>query len=530
MQTNKAPLLRDSRLRNKWWRLCHLYKIKNKAGELVTFYPNIIQLKHIADRASHRYNRVLKARQFGFTTFYCIDYLDEALWVPGTSCAIIAHERIAIEGIFQIVKRAYFNLPDELKPMVKTDTQYMYRFTHSFDGIPLDSSIYVALKLRSGTVQKLHISEAAYIKDWGELVSGSKQAVPKTGTISEESTGNGYNDFYDAFMASYYNQSITPMDYRGYFYPWQDNPEYTLPGTLTDDEKETNEIAMQSQFNLTDGQLLWRRWKKNELKVASIGEGLSADQLFKQEYPMTIQEAFQSGVGGVFDPARIDAVKLHMPLQHPAIMVTGTATDVQNQALQALVTMGVKFWYLPEPGVEYTIGVDPSDGEGADFSCIDVWQKEPIRQVCQYYGKLRPDELAELTKQIAEFYNRAFTGVENNMLTTILFLSKIYDNYYYDTRIDEKTLKRTKKIGWNTNLKTRDVMIDEFNILFDEGNLEINSQITLSEMRTFVKKDNGKREHADGKHDDALIGGMIAIQMRKLRPAGGRVFATNPFG
>jgi hypothetical protein len=44
-----------------------------------------------------------------------------------------------------------------------------------------------------------------------------------------------------------------------------------------------------------------------------------------------------------------------------------------------------------------------------------------------------------------------------------------------------------------------------------------------------VKKVNGKREHADGKHDDALFGAMIAVQMRKLKPQGGRVFATNPF-
>lgn len=514
---------------DKWWRLTHLYKIKNKAGDIVTFQPNIIQLKHMAERGAHRYNRLVKARQHGITTFYCIDYLDEALWVPGMSCAIIAHERIAIEGIFQIVKRAYINLPDQLKPGVKTDTLNMYRFTQAFDGLPLDSSIYVALKLRSGTVQKLHVSEAAYIKDWGELVSGSKQAVPKTGSISEETTGNGYNDFYDNFMASYYNKTPGPMDYKAYFYAWFENPEYTLPGSLNDEEKTAAEIELQTKYNVTDGQLLWRRWKMQDLKVASIGEGLTGEQLFKQEYPSTVQEAFQSGVGSVFDPERLDSMRLHMPLQHPQIPVIDTVTEKQNKDLQTLVNTGVRFWYLPEAGQEYIIGVDPSDGEGADFSCIDVWQREPIRQVAQYYGKLRPDELAEHTKLMAEFYNRAYTGVENNMLTTILFLSKIYDNYYYETRIDEKTLKRTKKLGWNTNLKTRDVMIDEFVILFDEGNLEINSPVTLAEMRTFVKKVNGKREHADGKHDDALIGGMIAIQMRKMKPSGGRVFATNPF-
>ena len=156
----------------------------------MTFKPNYPQLKHLVERGAHRRNRTLKARQFGFTTLYCIDLLDEALWVPGMSCAILGHEREAVDMIFDIVKRAYTNLPDEIKPMVKTDTVRMLRFVQRFDGAPLDNSIYVALKLRSGTVQRLHVTESAYIKDRQELVAGSLQAVPVTGSISEETTGN----------------------------------------------------------------------------------------------------------------------------------------------------------------------------------------------------------------------------------------------------------------------------------------------------------------------------------------------------
>lgn len=500
----------------------HLYKIKNKAGELVTFKPNIIQCKYYVDRGDSRYNAVLKARQHGITTEACIDQLDEALWVPGMACAIIAHERIALDEIFQIVKRAFTNLPDQLKPETKTDTLRMYRFTNRFDGYPLDSSIYVALKLRSGTVQRLHISESAYVKDRAELVAGSKQAVPKTGRITEETTGNGFNDFYDFYMEQHHKSFAGPMDYKTHFFAWFENPEYTLPGELSDEEKTSGEIDLQTLHGISNGQLLWRRWKMSELKAASVGEGLSPEQLFKQEYPSTIQEAFQSGAGSVFDSEKIDRATMRMPLQNPI--------HLQQAKLDALKQLGFKFWHLPTLGQKYEIGVDPSDGEGADFSCIDVWGDidGTYKQCAQYYGKLRPDELAEVAKQAGDFYNNAFIGVENNMLTTILFLTKIYDNYYYDTRIDERTNKRTKKIGWNTNIKTRDVMIDEYAIYFDEGHLEINSPITLGEMRTFVKKVNGKREHADGKHDDALFAGMIAVQMHKLKPKPARVFEQNP--
>lgn len=471
-----------------------------------------MQRQYYIDRGAHRYNAIVKARQHGFTTEACIDELDEALWVPGMTCAIIAHERIALDEIFQIVKRAYTNLPDALKPETKTDTLRMYRFTYRFDGLPLDSNIYVALKLRSGTVRRLHISESAYIKDRAELIAGSKQAVPKDGHITEETTGNGYNTFYDFYMRAHENKNPSDFDYKAYFYPWFINPDYTLPGELTD--KTEAETELQNTLGLTDGQLIWRRWKKQELLEESVGVGLTGDQLFKQEYPSTVMEAFQSGVGTVFDAEKIEQVRIGIPLSNPDVPAI-------------LKNMGVRFWHLPQPRQKYVIGVDPSGGDGADFSPISVWSEDRI-QVAQYYGNIRPDELAELTKEIAVYYNRAFVGVENNMLTTILILSKIYDNYYYTTRIEEKTMKRTKKLGYNTNIRTRDVMIDEFAIEFDQGHLTINSPITLSEMRTFVKKDNGKREHADGKHDDVLFADMIALQMIKRKPRGGRVFATNP--
>jgi hypothetical protein len=209
--------------------------------------------------------------------------------------------------------------------------------------------------------------------------------------------------------------------------------------------------------------------------------------------------------------------------------------EEKTNKAKTLFMHGLNMWEVPDVTKKYVIGLDPSDGAGSDFSCIDVWELEGLKQVAQFYGKLRPDELAELAAEIGHFYDGsdtrgAFVGIENNMLTTILMFSKIYDNYYYETRIDERTAKKTKKIGWSTNMKTRDVMIDEFNIFFDEGHLTIRSKITINEMRTFVRDaESGKREHAVGKHDDSLFAAFIAIQMRKFYRQRTRVFANKPF-
>lgn len=456
------------------------------------------------------------------------------------SCGIIAHEAKKLPDYFGIVKRAFINLPPELKPITKTDTKYMYEFTHRFDGYPLDSSIYVATDIRGGTVQRLHITESAYIKDRAKLASGSKQAVPKTGWISEETTGNGFNEFYDEYIEAWENPNPSEHEYKAYFYPWFINQEYSITGEigeLSDYEKWLREYSKEKyNTELTDEQLLWRRWKISQLKSQNRIAGLNGEQLFKQEYPSTVQEAFQSGAGNIFNTEKIDSTVPKEPIEYEkgvqqieALTVPQETKDEMVGKYRRLDYHEVTFWNLPEFGKNYFVGVDPSDGEGSDFGAISVWDEE-YHKVAEYYGKLRPDELAETAVEICNFYNRAYLGIENNMLSTVLFASKLYDNYYFEIKIDEKTLKKTKKLGWNTNSKTRDVMIDDFILLFDEDNLDINSKRTFSEMRTFVKKDGGKREHADGKFDDMLFADFIAVQMIRRRPRSGRVFTKKPSG
>jgi len=118
---------------------------------------------------------------------------------------------------------------------------------------------------------------------------------------------------------------------------------------------------------------------------------------------------------------------------------------------------------------------------------------------------------------VAEYYNDAFAGVENNMLSTVLFLSKIYDNIYVTVKMDQKRQQKTKKLGWSTTGQSRDIMIDDFVMHFEEDTLKGLSPLTISQMKTFVRKEGGKREHASGKHDDMLFADMIAIQMIKYK-------------
>ncbi len=411
------------------------------------------------------------------------------------------------------------------------------KYNYSFDGIRLNSGIYVSTDIRGGTVQKLHITESAYIKDRQKLKAGSKQAVPLNGCISEETTGNGFGLFYDDYEAARNNPKPTEQDYRAYFYPWIFDDSYTLPGMIDElsvEEIEVKRVAKEIYgYDVSDGQLLWRRWKINELRMAKVGAGMSGAQLFKQEYPLTVSEAFQSSQGNVFDGEKTDGIEEQDPITLTECIEQVQQLYQSNQQMidkvTALYKLGVWFWQMPESGKNYLLGCDPSDGGGGDAGVIDIWD-EDLNQCAQFYGKVLPDALADIAALMGFFYNEAYAGIENNMLSTMLFFSKIYTKYYLEVRIDKKTQVRTKKLGWTTSTMTRDPMIDEFQILFEDGNLGIKSRVTKSEMKTFVKKDNGKREHADGKNDDTLFAAFIAIQMRKYNKPRARAFLRGTAG
>ena len=71
------------------WRLTNLYWIVDEYGKKVKFQPNAEQLDLLQNL--HAWNLVLKARQLGFTTLIDILGLDQTIFTPNYSAAIIAH-------------------------------------------------------------------------------------------------------------------------------------------------------------------------------------------------------------------------------------------------------------------------------------------------------------------------------------------------------------------------------------------------------------------------------------------------------
>jgi len=160
---------------NKYWRLNNLYWIIDKKGRKVRFKLNSQQERLFDD--FWYLNIILKARQFGGTTFIDIYFLDECIFNDNVEAGIIAHNKDDAQKIFRRkVKYPYEHLPEGLKSRIHptTDSRSELAFNNG-------SIIYVGTSMRSGTLQYLHICLAGdtgilmkngYVKKIEDVTSG----------------------------------------------------------------------------------------------------------------------------------------------------------------------------------------------------------------------------------------------------------------------------------------------------------------------------------------------------------------------
>lgn len=271
------------------------YTIKDKAGHEVPFRMNEDQEEFILDR--HGLDIVLKARQKGFTTVIQLDMLDDCLFIPNTAAGVIAHNLNDAKAFFRDkIKFAYDNLPPEFKKLVgaETDSVDSLRFTNG-------SSIRVGTSLRSGTLQRLHVSEygklcAKFPEKAAEVKSGAFNTVHIGQRIVVESTAEGQEGhFYElcqtAQKLEQQGADLTELDFKFHFAPWWTSPEYVLDAdvVITDEMVDYFASLRAKGIELSREQKAWY-----------VKKSIQQDDAMKREYPSTPEEAFEASIEGAY--------------------------------------------------------------------------------------------------------------------------------------------------------------------------------------------------------------------------------------
>ena len=304
MDERKAFEELEKNLQSQSYRLNHLYKIKNKQGKIETLKLNWAQRTLL--KSAWFFNVCLKSRQLGMTTVVMIYFLDYCLFNSNQAAGVIAHTKEDAQDLFDNkIKFAYDNLPDFIKKFrtAEVDTARKMVFNNG-------SSFTVGTSLRSGTYQKLLISEfgklsAKYPEKAREIKTGALNTVEVGQQIFVESTAEGKSgEFYDlceqAMNLQAQKKQLTRLEPRFHFFAWFDNPEYRL----NDEEASLTIVSAElekylAQFPQLDANQ--RAWYA--AKAAVMGDDM------RREFCSTASEAFEGSLEGAFYAKEMQIVR-----------------------------------------------------------------------------------------------------------------------------------------------------------------------------------------------------------------------------
>jgi hypothetical protein len=502
-----------SRYSDKTWRLNNLYRIKTKQGKDIPFKLNDEQAHFHANK--HNRNVILKARQLGFTTYQCISFLDDALFTENLELGIVAHKLEDAEEFFDgKIKFAFDRLPEDVVAFfgIKAVTDKDGKLALS-NG----SSVRVSTSFRSGTLQKLHVSEyaklsAEFPKRAKEIRTGAFNAVDSSMEITVESTAEGMEgEFYNLWSRAEANlgKTLTEMDFKPFFYAWWLSPGYRLNPEGVEITAKVQEyfdnLGKEHDVKLDAHQKAWYAKKHEEQ-----GDDTA------QEFPGYAEEAFVVSGRPVFDREIISAcIKRAKEVKFKQGRFDSSGTFVLDK------NGPYKIFREPKEGKGYANGADIAEGlEDGDFSTQFIISKS-YEQMASFIDHLHPKLLGQEMIHAGHYYNKALLApeVNNHGIST---MDKITDaNYpmiFMREVYDERSNKFVKKVGWQTSMKTKPLMLDEL-ILAVEGKgdykecpMIIHDVPTLRQMLGLKKEPDGTI-NLNGK--DLIVSAAIALQAIK---------------
>lgn len=203
---------------------------------------------------------------------------------------------------------------------------------------------------------------------------------------------------------------------------------------------------------------------------------------------------------------------------------------------------GILFvWHHPQPGVNYSIGVDTGKGIGEDSTVISVWSvgygDQPdvqcaefasayvshvesfafVMAIAAYYKSTMDPEM------IATSWKEPYVSIEQiasvGDVAQMQMAKMGYSNFHmmgrYDDKNPAKSKRRSHKRGWYTSGWSRPILTGEFVHWIKNNWSKVNSPWLLEEMKTFEAKvtrtGREKMEHEDGAHDDRVFAAAMAV-------------------
>lgn len=505
-------------------RFCSLLQVPLKEGGRIPMRLSRIQRRYIAKRTAR--DIILKPRQVYMTTLEAARDLWWFLTKPGAHVILVCQSQTDMSAMKDIAEKFRIFI-DSLRIAgvafdfgKETTTEWTLPKTDAMLRIIQAgaSEASASKKGRGGTVNRLHISEAAFFERAQDTFNSLQESVARTGSeVVNESTPNGASGFYyDQWQSAVEGRSA----YTPHFFGWWHHPEYRFP--LEDGEtfEPTNQLE---ELLLAKGVpaecLKWYRWKIKD-------KGGNAD-LVAQEYPSDPESCFLVSGRTFFDQGRTKELLAGITdaIETIRVRISGAHEQMVDDRDGPREVPAIRIFHAPVRGNEYVLALDTAEGTEGDPSAGILFERRTGRHMATLWGQFKPVELARIAVPLARRYNGALIAVERNnhghavhvALTNpttevIVFengsavhrtrevADRPYANLFYD---------RDDKLGWINVAPTRTRALEILEQAHREGHFHTTDRFLLSEMRTFIVTDRDRAEADRGKNDDLVMGAAI---------------------
>jgi hypothetical protein len=458
------------------WAAETLLKVRDRSGALRPLVANVAQRSFEARRGAS--NIVLKARQMGMTTWVAARFFLRTITRPGTLTLQVAQTQAAAEAIFQVVQRMWWELPEELRegPLRRSRANAWQMIFPELDSEFRVASASDASAGRGLSVQNLHCSEVSrWPGDAAETLAGLRAALAPEGELVLESTPNGsYGAFYEAWLGGV-EEAGSEAGLVRHFLPWWMEPAY-LGVPVEDDTLREDERRLMERHGLTVEQIGFRRGLEKR----------------SQEFAEDAETCFRATGSCFFD---VEAIERRMQ------ELDGPVSSRRGGALQV--------WFPPQAGKSYVIGVDAAGGgSDGDFAAVQVIERATGLQCAELQQRLRPQELARISVELAREYNGALLAIErNNHGAAVIAYVETVERY-------ARMYAQNGETGWLTTAASKPEMVAVLGSVIESAPERLRSRRLLSECRTFVAGERGRTGAARGEHDDLVMAMAVGLAAR----------------
>jgi len=448
------------------------------------FYEQVLALADFESSAETVVH--YKPRQIGDTTVATAYNFNYLYWCKDpVRCLVAADSYESTDAIFGRIRHYYRSLPALLKRDIERSNSRELIYKDTMAGFRCMTAGGKS-EARGWTYQRLHADELAFWPNaeevWASITSTMHEGPHRKIIIVSTADGPG-NLFHQKVLSALEAQRNGDKNVRFRFFKWSDHASYSskVPDGW---EPEQEDWDLKQRHDLSMEQLYWRYDKINGVN------GIGARR-FRREYPLTIEDGF-----AIFDGSWFDADYLNE--------VISSVKPVQGE---------LRIYERPYPGMNYSIGVDPSWCNGGDYAVAQVLSADG-RQVATLSMNQGGEILfAQKAIDLAAHFNKARALIEANTggagPVVIREFHKAGIPLWLKPAVPGAKARKTPKY-WTTTRGSKEEGYAHLRQMVNGDALVLHDLTTVQELM-HIREVRGKIEGQDGYHDDHADALMLAV-------------------